>query len=92
MSRVEPLTDRELEVLALLRERLSNKEIAHMLGLSTSDREALHRQPLREARRRQTQRRRDQGRSPRHPSSSLTSSCLLVDRHHLFVTLFSPFW
>ena len=31
---VEPLTDRELEVLALLRERLSNKEIAHMLGLS----------------------------------------------------------
>jgi LuxR family maltose regulon positive regulatory protein len=31
---VEPLTDRELEVLALLRERLSNKEIAHRLGLS----------------------------------------------------------
>jgi LuxR family maltose regulon positive regulatory protein len=31
---VEPLTDREQEVLALLRERLSNKEIAHMLGLS----------------------------------------------------------
>ena len=31
---VEPLTDRELEVLALLRERLSNKEIAHMLALS----------------------------------------------------------
>jgi len=31
---IEPLTNRELEVLALLRERLSNKEIAHMLGLS----------------------------------------------------------
>ena len=31
---VEPLTDRELEVLALLRERLSNKEIAHKLSLS----------------------------------------------------------
>ena len=31
---VEPLTDRELEVLALLRERLSNKEIAHKLVLS----------------------------------------------------------
>jgi LuxR family maltose regulon positive regulatory protein len=31
---IEPLTDRELEVLALLCERLSNKEIAHMLGLS----------------------------------------------------------
>jgi LuxR family transcriptional regulator, maltose regulon positive regulatory protein len=32
---VEPLTGRELEVLALLRERLSNKEIAHTLSLST---------------------------------------------------------
>ena len=32
---VEPLTDRELEVLALLRERLSNKEIASRLVLST---------------------------------------------------------
>ena len=31
---IEPLTDRELEVLALLRERLSNKEIAHKLSLS----------------------------------------------------------
>ncbi|MCU0503937.1 MAG: LuxR C-terminal-related transcriptional regulator, partial [Anaerolineae bacterium] len=31
---VEPLSDRELEVLALLRERLSNKEIARLLGLS----------------------------------------------------------
>jgi len=31
---VEPLTGREREVLALLRERLSNKEIAHMLCLS----------------------------------------------------------
>ena len=33
---VEPLTDRELEVLALLRQRLSHKEIARMLGLSPS--------------------------------------------------------
>jgi len=31
---IEPLTDRELEILALLRERLSNKEIARMLSLS----------------------------------------------------------
>ena len=31
---VEPLTDRELEILVLLRERLSNKEIAHKLVLS----------------------------------------------------------
>jgi LuxR family transcriptional regulator, maltose regulon positive regulatory protein len=31
---IEPLTDRELEVLVLLRERLSNKEIAHKLVLS----------------------------------------------------------
>jgi LuxR family transcriptional regulator, maltose regulon positive regulatory protein len=33
---VEPLTVRELEVLALLRERLSNKEIARMLYLASS--------------------------------------------------------
>ena len=33
---VEPLTDRELDVLALLRERLSNKDIASQLGLSTT--------------------------------------------------------
>jgi LuxR family maltose regulon positive regulatory protein len=32
---VEPLTERELEVLALLRDRLSDKEIGHKLGLST---------------------------------------------------------
>jgi LuxR family maltose regulon positive regulatory protein len=32
----EPLSRRELDVLALLRERLSNKEIAHQLGLSSS--------------------------------------------------------
>jgi LuxR family maltose regulon positive regulatory protein len=32
---VEPLTSRELEILIWLRERLSNKEIAHLLGLST---------------------------------------------------------
>ncbi len=32
----EPLTGRELDVLALVRERLSDKEIAHKLGLSTA--------------------------------------------------------
>jgi LuxR family maltose regulon positive regulatory protein len=31
---LEHLTDRELNILALLRDRWSNKEIAHMLGLS----------------------------------------------------------
>jgi LuxR family transcriptional regulator, maltose regulon positive regulatory protein len=31
---IEPLTDRELDVLVMLRERLSNKEIAQQLGLS----------------------------------------------------------
>ena len=31
---IEPLTNREIDVLVLLRERLSNKEIAQMLGLS----------------------------------------------------------
>ena len=31
---IEPLTNRELEVLSLLRNRLSNKEIAQKLGLS----------------------------------------------------------
>ena len=33
---VEPLTGRELDILALLRGRLSNKEIASQLGLSTT--------------------------------------------------------
>jgi LuxR family maltose regulon positive regulatory protein len=33
---VEPLTDREMEVLTLLRQRLSNKEIASQLVLSTA--------------------------------------------------------
>jgi LuxR family maltose regulon positive regulatory protein len=33
---IEPLTDRELEILALLRGRLSNKEIASQLVLSTA--------------------------------------------------------
>ena len=33
---VEPLTDREMEVLALLRQRLSNKEIASQLVLSAA--------------------------------------------------------
>ena len=32
---VEPLSDRELEILALLRERLSNQEIAQLLCLSS---------------------------------------------------------
>jgi LuxR family maltose regulon positive regulatory protein len=33
---VEPLSNRELEVLALLRERLSNEEIARQLCISTT--------------------------------------------------------
>ena len=70
---VEPLTDRELEVLALLRERLSNKEIAQPVGPFHSDREALHSQPLCKARRQQAFGRRGQSGSPRHPSSSLTA-------------------
>jgi LuxR family maltose regulon positive regulatory protein len=32
---IEPLTSRELDILALLRERWSNKEIAHKLSIST---------------------------------------------------------
>jgi LuxR family maltose regulon positive regulatory protein len=32
---IEPLTDRELEVLALLAQRLSNKEIAQQLVISS---------------------------------------------------------
>ena len=85
---VEPLTGRELEVLALLRERLSNKEIAHKLGLSptTVKRHTANLYGKLDVNRRMG--RSDQGRSPRNPSSSLTSlsspgSIVL----HLFYTL-----
>ena len=47
---VEPLSNRELEVLALFRERLSNQEIAKHAVHFHSDREASHGQPVRQAR------------------------------------------
>ena len=70
---IEPLTGRERDVLALLRERLSNKEIAQRVEPFPHDRETPHGQPLRQARRQQALGCRDQGRSPRHPASALTS-------------------
>ncbi len=67
---VEPLSGRELEVLALFRDRLSNQEIAKQLCISTNDREASHGQPVWQARCQRPPGRR------RQPGS--TSSC---ERH-----------
>ena len=73
---LEPLTGRELDVLVLLRERLSNKEIAHRLGSLDGNREASHCQPLCQAWRRQALGRRDPGRGPQNPPSALITRIL----------------